>query len=87
MSASLLIALIFLIFVLMLKMRGVSVALDREVLNLTEAAALADKGGEKTIVETFHAAEATLRDVLGVPAAALLEVEPKKRLLVLTAQY
>jgi len=76
-----------LIFGLMLKMRQVNVALDREVLNLTEAAALADKAGEKTILETFAAAEPTLRDVLGVPAAALLKVDRKKGILVLTAQY
>jgi two-component system phosphate regulon sensor histidine kinase PhoR len=76
-----------LIFGLMLKMRQVNVALDREVLSLTEAAALADKAGEKTIIETFSAAEPTLRDVLGIPAAALLKVDRKKGLLILKAQY
>ncbi len=76
-----------LIFGLMIKMRQVNVALDHEVLNLTEAAALADKAGERTIIETFNAAEPTLRDVLGVPAAALLKVDRKKSLLTLTAQY
>jgi two-component system phosphate regulon sensor histidine kinase PhoR len=76
-----------LIFGLMLKMRQVNVALDREVLSLTEAAALADKAGEKTIIETFSAAEPTLRDVLGIPAAALLQVDRKKGLLTLKAQY
>jgi two-component system phosphate regulon sensor histidine kinase PhoR len=76
-----------LIFGLMLKMRQVNVALDREVLNLTEAAALAEKAGEKRILETFSAAEPTLRDVLGFPAAALLKVDRKKGVLALTAQY
>jgi two-component system phosphate regulon sensor histidine kinase PhoR len=76
-----------LIFGLMLKMRQVNVALDHEVLNLTEAAALADKAGEKTILETFAASEPTLRDVLGVPASALLKVDRKKGVLILTAQY
>ncbi len=76
-----------LIFGLMLKMRQVNVALDREVLNLTEAAALADKAGEKAIIENFNAAEPTLRDVLGVPAAALLKVDRAKGILTLTAQY
>jgi two-component system phosphate regulon sensor histidine kinase PhoR len=76
-----------LIFGLMLKMRQVNVALDREVLSLTEAAALADKAGEKTILDTFNAAEPTLRDVLGVPSAALLKVDRKKSHLTLTAQY
>ena len=76
-----------LIFGLMLKMRQVNVALDHEVLNLTEAAALAEKAGERTIIETFNAAEPTLRDVLGVPAAALLKVDRNKSILTLTAQY
>ncbi len=76
-----------LIFGLMLKMRQVNVALDQEVLNLTEAAALADKAGEKAILETFNAAEPTLRDLLGVPAAALLKVDRTKGILTLTAQY
>jgi two-component system phosphate regulon sensor histidine kinase PhoR len=76
-----------LILGLMLKMRQVNVALDKEVLNLTEAAALADKAGEKTMLETFAAAEPTLRDVLGVPGAALLKVERRKGVLVATAQY
>jgi two-component system, OmpR family, phosphate regulon sensor histidine kinase PhoR len=76
-----------LIFGLMLKMRQVNVALDQEVLNLTQAAALANKAGERAILETFNAAEPTLRDLLGVPAAALLEVDRKKGILTLTAQY
>jgi two-component system, OmpR family, phosphate regulon sensor histidine kinase PhoR len=76
-----------LIFGLMLKMRQVNVALDREVLNLTEAAALSEKAGEKTILEVFAAAEPTLRDVLGIPGAALLKMERKKNCLVVSAQY
>ncbi|HEY7820906.1 MAG TPA: CHASE2 domain-containing protein, partial [Vicinamibacteria bacterium] len=76
-----------LIFGLMLKMRQVNVALDQEVLNLTEAASLADKSGDKTIIESFNAAEPTLRDVLRVPAAALLKVDRLKGMLTLTAQY
>jgi two-component system phosphate regulon sensor histidine kinase PhoR len=76
-----------LIFGLMLKMRQVNVALDEEVLNLTEAAALSDKAGDKTILETFAAAEPTLRDVLSVPGAALLRVDRRKGTLTLTAQY
>jgi two-component system phosphate regulon sensor histidine kinase PhoR len=65
----------------------VNVALDQEVLNLTEAASLADKSGDKTIIESFNAAEPTLRDVLRVPAAALLKVDRLKGMLTLTAQY
>jgi two-component system, OmpR family, phosphate regulon sensor histidine kinase PhoR len=76
-----------LIFGLMLKMRQVNVALDHEVLNLTEAAALSEKAGEKTILDTFAAAEPTLRDMLGIPGAALLKMERKKSCLVLSAQY
>jgi two-component system phosphate regulon sensor histidine kinase PhoR len=76
-----------LIFGLVIKMGHVNVALDREVLSLTEAAALAEKPGESKILETFGAAEPTLRDVLGVPAAALLSVDRRKGALVLTAQY
>ncbi len=76
-----------LIFGLMLKMRQVNLALDCEVLNLTDAAALSEKAGEKTILETFAAAEPTLRDVLGVPAAALLKMDRQRKDLVLSAQY
>jgi two-component system, OmpR family, phosphate regulon sensor histidine kinase PhoR len=76
-----------LIFGLMLKMRQVNVALDKEVLNLTEAASLAERTGDKTIIETFEAAAPTLRDVLRVPAAALLKVDRGKGILTLTAQY
>ena len=75
------------IFGLMLKMRHVNVALDQEVVGLSEAAALNERAGEKAIIETFRSAEATLRDVLGVPAAALLKVNRDKGLLVPTAQY
>ena len=75
------------IFGLMLKMRHVNVALDEEVVSLSEAAALNERAGEKVIIETFRSAEATLRDVLGVPAAALLKVERDKGVLVPTAQY
>jgi two-component system phosphate regulon sensor histidine kinase PhoR len=76
-----------LIFGLMLKMRQVNVALDQEVLSLTEAAALADKSGEKRILETFEASEPTLRDVLRIPGAALLQVDRRKGHLKLMAQY
>jgi two-component system phosphate regulon sensor histidine kinase PhoR len=76
-----------LIFGLILKMRQVNVALDQEVLSLSDAAVLADKAGEATILETFHTAEPTLRDVLGVPAAALLEVDRRRGVLRLTTQY
>ncbi len=75
------------IFALMLKMRHVNVALDQEVMSLSLAAALNDRAGEKIIINTFRSAEATLRDVLGVPAAALLKVERDKGLLIPTAQY
>ena len=75
------------IFALMLKMRHVNVALDQEVVSLSESAALAERAGEKVIIDTFRSAEATLRDILGVPAAALLKVERDKGLLVPTAQY
>jgi two-component system phosphate regulon sensor histidine kinase PhoR len=75
------------IFGLLIKMGQVNVALDREVLSLTEAAALAEKAGEGRILETFAAAEPTLRDVLGVPAAALLSVDRRRGSLVLAAQY
>lgn len=75
------------IFGLMLKMRHVNVALDAEVVSLSEATALNERAGEKVIIETFRSAEATLRDVLGVPAAALLKVERDKGILVPTAQY
>jgi two-component system phosphate regulon sensor histidine kinase PhoR len=75
------------IFGLMLKMRHVNVALDREVMSLSLAAALNERAGEKVIIETFRAAEATLREVLGFPAAALLKMERNKGLLIPTAQY
>jgi PAS domain S-box-containing protein len=75
------------IFGLMLKMQLVNKALDEEVLNLSEAAALAEKSGERTIIESFTSAEPTLRDVLGVPAAALLRMDRNKGLLTPTAQY
>ena len=75
------------IFGLMLKMRHVNVALDQEVVSLSESAALNERAGEKVIIETFRSAEATLRDILGVPAAALLKVERDKGILVPTAQY
>ena len=68
-------------------MRHVSEALDEEVLSLSQAAALGDKAGEKIIIEVFQAAEPTLRDVLGIPAAALLKVERDKGSLIPTAQY
>ena len=75
------------IFGLMLKMRHVNVALDQEVVSLSDSAALNERAGEKVIIETFRSAEATLRDILGVPAAALLKVERDKGILVPTAQY
>lgn len=75
------------IFGLMLKMRHVNVALDQEVVSLSQAAALHERAGEKVIIETFRSAEATLRDVLGIPAAALLGVQRDKGLLIPTAQY
>ena len=75
------------IFGLMLKMQLVNKALDAEVLNLSEAAALAEKSGEKTIIASFTSAEPTLRDVLGIPAAALLKMERDKGVLIPTAQY
>ena len=79
--------LISFIFGLMLKMRHVNEALDEEVLSLSQAAALGDKAGEKIIIEVFQAAEPTLRDVLGIPAAALLKVERDQGSLIPTAQY
>ena len=79
--------LISFIFGLMLKMRHVNEALDKEVLSLSQAAALGDKAGEKIIIQLFRAAEPTLRHLLGIPAAALLRVERDKGTLTPTAQY
>ncbi len=75
------------VFALMIKMRQVNVALDQEVLNLSKAAALSEKAGEATIIQTFNASVPTLRDVLNVPAAALLKVDLKKGILIPKAQY
>ena len=76
-----------LIFGLMLKMRQVNLALDDEVLSLSEAAALNEKAGLETVLATFAASEPTLRDVLQVPAAALLKVDRKRGVLTPAAQY
>lgn len=76
-----------LIFGLMLKMRQVNLALDDEVLSLSEAAALSEKAGDQTMLGTFAASEPTLRDVLQVPAAALLKMDRRKSVLTPAAQY
>jgi two-component system phosphate regulon sensor histidine kinase PhoR len=72
---------------LMLKMQQVNVALDQEVLSLSKATDLGGRAGEEHVVEVFRAAESTLKDVLGIPAAALLKVERAKGLMILAAQY
>jgi two-component system phosphate regulon sensor histidine kinase PhoR len=75
------------VFGLMLKMRQVNVALDGEILNLSRAAAQGNRSGEDRVVHVFRNAEPTLRNVMGIPAAALFNVERSKGLLTLTAQY
>jgi two-component system phosphate regulon sensor histidine kinase PhoR len=75
------------VFGLMIKMREVNVALDKEVLNLSQATDLGGRAGENHVVEVFRAAESTLKDVLGIPAAVLLKVEREKGTMLLAAQY
>jgi two-component system phosphate regulon sensor histidine kinase PhoR len=75
------------VFALMLKMRQVNVALDREVLNLSQATDLGGRSGEERVVEVFNAAESTLKNVLNIPAAALFKVNRSKAQMELTTQY
>lgn len=75
------------IFALMITMRQVNTALDGEILNLSHATALGEQAGEARIAELFRAAEPTFRDLLGIEAAALLQVDRTKGLLLPIAQY
>jgi two-component system phosphate regulon sensor histidine kinase PhoR len=75
------------VFSLMLKMNQVNVALDEEILNLSQAAAQGARGGEDQVAHAFRSAEPTLRDVLAIPAAALFKVDRSKGHMTLAAQY
>jgi PAS domain S-box-containing protein len=75
------------IFALMITMRQVNTALDGEILNLSRATALGEQAGEARIAELFKAAEPTFRDLLGIEAAVLLQVDRDKGLLLPITQY
>jgi two-component system phosphate regulon sensor histidine kinase PhoR len=75
------------VFGLLIKMRRVNVALDQEVLNLSRATELGDKAGEERVLEVFRCTESTFKQVLEIPAAALLRVDHAKGMMILTAQY
>ncbi len=75
------------VFGLMIKMRSVNVALDREVLNLSRATELGGKTGEERVLDVFRSSESTFREVLEIPAVALLRVDRTKGVMVLTTQY
>ena len=75
------------VFSLMLKMNQVNVALDEEILNLSQAAAQGARGGEDRVIHAFQSAEPTLRDILAIPAAALFKVDRSKGLMTLAGQY
>jgi len=75
------------IFALMITMRQVNTALDGEILNLSRATALGEQAGEARIAELFKAAEPTFRDLLGIEAAVLLQVDRAKGLLLPIGQY
>ncbi len=76
-----------LIVFLLMKMRHVSAALDKEVWNLSEAAALADKSGEDVVLAFFRSSEPTFRQVLGVSAAVLLRLNRERATLTPVAAY